>query len=248
MSRSFKSDYIEISNEFRKSNASRESVEKLYDLLYELENSKRTSEEDLILSYIYSLLGFHLSAYEIFKSVADVKDKKASTKLYAMETKAKSHKNNFTIKDLRKFRQKNASTVLLTTDFLVPGPDDSTAPIITKDIVIFNKVVKSDKVEILLYGNHTFEQCRNRIIDLIYFLGDIKRELIEFYNKELSKVTESVADDDWYDTLQIFSVRVNVGPKENISADISCGDDIWQDHLLDVEIENETVVGMSYDG
>lgn len=74
--KNFTKDYIEISNEFRTSKASKESVGKLYDLLYDLENSNRTKNDDLTLSNVYSLLGFHLSAYEVFKSVADLKDKR----------------------------------------------------------------------------------------------------------------------------------------------------------------------------
>ena len=101
MEKNFTKNYIEISNEFRKSNASKESVEKLYDLLYDLENSTRSKNDDLTLSNVYSLLGFHLSAYEVFKSIADLNDKKSTSKLYVMEEKAKSHKNNFVIKDIR---------------------------------------------------------------------------------------------------------------------------------------------------
>lgn len=66
-------EYIEYSNEFRKSNGSKESVEKMYDLLYELESIEKNKQESLVLSNVYILLGFHRSAFEIFKEAADSK-------------------------------------------------------------------------------------------------------------------------------------------------------------------------------
>lgn len=248
MEKNFTKDYIEISNEFRKSNASKESVGKLYDLLYDLENSTRTKNDDLTLSNVYSLLGFHLSAYEVFKSVADLNDKKSTSKLYVMEEKAKSHKNNFFIKDIRKFRQKNEQTKLSTNDFLTSETEENKLTIIEKDIVIFNKIVKNKKIEISLYGNHKAENYVDKIIDYIFWLGDCKNELIEFYNKELSEDTEEVANDDWYDTLEILSINIGVAVNGNLFAEISAGDDFASDHILDIEIEENKIIGMNYDG
>lgn len=248
MERNFTKDYIEISNEFRKSNASKESVEKLYDLLYDLQSSSRTKNEDLTLSNLYSLLGFHQSAYEIFKSVADLTDRKNTSKLYVMEEKAKSHKNNFIIKDIRKFRQQKDQTKLLTTDFLLSTTEENKVSMIDKDIVVFNKVVKNDKVEIFIYGQHKLENFADKIIDYIFWLADCKKELIEFYNNELSEDSGEVANNDWYDTLEIYSARIIVGQNGNLYAEISGGDDFSQDHILDIEIENETITGMNYDG
>ena len=101
MEKNFTKDYIEISNEFRKSKASKESVGRLYDFLDELKSAERTKNDDFILSNVYSLLGFHQSAYETFKSVADLTDRKSASKLYVLEDKAKSHKNDFNIKNIR---------------------------------------------------------------------------------------------------------------------------------------------------
>ena len=248
MERNFTKDYIEISNEFRKSNASKESVEKLYDLLYDLQSSSRTKNEDLTLSNLYSLLGFHQSAYETFKSVADLTDRKNTSKLYVMEEKAKSHKNNFIIKDIRKFRQQKDQTKLLTTDFLLSTTEENKVSMVDKDIVVFNKVVKNDKVEIFIYGQHKLENFADKIIDYIFWLADCKKELIEFYNNELSEDSGEVANNDWYDTLEIYSARIIVGQNGNLYAEISGGDDFSQDHILDIEIENETITGMNYDG
>lgn len=248
MERNFTKDYIEISNDFRKSKASAKSVEKLYDLLYDLESSSRTKNDNLTLSNVYSLLGFHQSAYEVFKSVTDLNDKKTTSKLYVMEEKAKSHKNNFVIKDVRKFRQKNGQTKLLATDFLVSETEENKFKIVDKDIIIFNKVLKNEKVEIFIYGNHQIEDYASKIIDYIFWLGDCKSELIAFYNSELSEDIQEDANDDWYDTFEVFGVRVIVGQNGNLYAEISIGDDLVPDHILDIEIEEQKLTGMNYDG
>lgn len=248
MEKKFTKDYIEISNEFRKSNASKESVRKLYDLLNDLENSTRTKNDDLTLSNVYSLLGFHLLAYEVFKSVADLTDKKTTSKLYVMEQKAKSHKNNFVIKDVRKFRQKNEQTKLSKTDFLKSETEDNTFTIIKNDVTIFNKIVKNEKIEISVYGNHKIENYIDKIIDYIFWLGDCKKELIKFYNKELAEETDEKADTDWYNTLEIYSLNIGVAVDGKLFAEISVGDDFVSDHILDIEIEEQKITDMNYDG
>lgn len=248
MKKNFMKDYIEIADEFRTSNASKKSVEKLYDLLYHLENSPRTKNEDLILSNVYGLLGFHLSAYQVFKSVADLNDKKAISKLYMMEEKAKSHQNDFVIKDIRKYKQKNGQTKLSTNDFRGAETAENKLTIVDKDVVIFNKIVKNKKIAISLYGNHKIENYIDKIIDYIFWLGDCKIALIEFYNGELSEYTKEVANDDWYDTLEILSTHIGVTVNGNLFAEISAGDDFAPDHILDIEIDEQEITGMNYDG
>ena len=248
MERSYSKEYIEISNDFRKTNGSKESIEKLYDLLYALESSSRTADDDITLSNVYAILGYHQCAYDVFKSVANLNDKKTTSKLYVMEAKAKSHKNNFVIKDLRKFRQKNERSKLLITDFLESETEENQFSIIDKDIVIFNKLVKNEKLAIFIYGNHKIEDYAGKIADYIFWLGNCKNELIEFYNRKISEDIQEEADDDWYDSFEIFGVRVIVGQNATLFAEISVGDDLVPDHILDIEIEEHNVTGMNYDG
>jgi len=248
LEKNFAKEYIEASNEFRKSKASKESVGKLYDLLYELKNADRTKSDDLILSNVYSLLGFHLSAYETFKLVADLTDRKNASKLYVLEDKAKSHKNDFIIKDIRKLRSEIKQAKLLPTDFVKSESGEHKFKVIDKDIVVFNKVVKNDKFEICLSGDHKFEDFTDKIIDYIDWLCNCKKELVAFYNTELSGDTDEVADDDWYDTLDLYGVRIIIGQNGNLYSEISGGDDFCQDHILDIETSGKTISSMSYDG
>ena len=248
MEKNFTKEYIEASNEFRKSKASKESVGQLYDLVNELESADRTKSDDLILSNVYSLLGFHLSAYEIFKSVADLTDRKNASKLYVLEDKAKSHKNDFIIKDIRKLRGEIKRAKLLPTDFVKSESDEHKFKVADKDIVIFNKVVRNDKFEICIFGDHKFEDFTDKVIDYIYWLGNCKKELVAFYNTELSECADEVADDDWFDTLELYGVRIIIGQNRSLFSEISGGDDFCQDHILDIETSDKTISSMSYDG
>ncbi|GAA3772269.1 hypothetical protein [Flavobacterium ginsengiterrae] len=245
MERNYLKEYIEFSNEFRKSGGSKESVGKLYDLLNELESLNRTKENNQVLSNVYILLGFHESAYDIFKETADVNNQKDVSKLYVMEQKAKTHGNNFIIKDIRKLQEKKKQAKLIVSDFVVSENDLYKFGIPQKEIVIFNKAVK-DKIEVYFPDSET-EKYIDIISEYLSWLADCKNDLIEFYNQN-NEFTDEKADNDWYDTLDIYRVVITITTLEDIEAFIAAGDSFSQDHILDFEITNKTIISMNYDG
>nr|WP_294787011.1 hypothetical protein [uncultured Flavobacterium sp.] len=246
MDKNYMKEYIEFSNEFRKSNGSKESLEKMYDLLYELESLERTKDDNLVLSNVYILLGFHKSAYEVFKEVADEKNSKDASKLYVLEQKAKSHANNFIIKDLRKYREKQHLSKLTLNDFLVIKEENRIQlKVEANKAVIFNKI-KIGEISIYIPDND-FTSYSEKIIDHIYWLGDCKEELIQFYNAN-NDFTNQIADDDWYDDLEIYKMQLTINSSGNMETLISVGDHFSQDHILDIELKNKTIVSMNYDG
>lgn len=244
MVRDYIKEYIELSNEFRKSSASKESVAKLYDLLYDLEKTSRTKQYDLVLSNVYSLLGFHESAFEVFKTIADLTNRKDLTKMYVMEGKAKSHKDNFIIKDIRKYREKKEQPTLDISDFIALKNDKKQFEIANKSIVVFNKIIKNDALSIHLPSENIAEYL-DRIANHIIWLANCKTELIGFYNKEDN---EEKANEDWYDTLAIYSTQITIEESGAVFTAISAGDDFYQDHLLDIEIVNDEIISMYYNG
>lgn len=244
----FAKRYIEASKVFRSSNASPESIEKLYDLLYEMQECERTKHDDITLSNLYTLLGFHQSAYELFKTASNPSDRKAKSKLFVMEEKAKSHKDTFIIKDPRKQRAKIKPVKLEAVDFKKSDDGDNKYELTEKDIVVFNNLIKKEKVEMYVYGENTFEDFVLRIIGYIKWLHDCKTELIEFYNQNLQECTKTEADDNWYYGVEVFSVRIIVGQNGNLYSEISAGDEIAKDHILDIETENDKIIAMRYDG
>lgn len=244
MDKNYMKEYIEFSNEFRKSNGSKESVEKIYDLLYELESIAKSKQENLVLSNVYILLGFHRSAFGVFKEVADSKNTKDVSKLYVLEQKAKSHENNFIVKDLRKFREKQNRSKLTVNDFS-QLKDANEFEVSENKAVIFNKI-KTGEISIYL-PDSGFENYSDQIIEHIFWLGDCKKDLIEFYN-ENNDFTEETADGDWYDNLEIYRSRITIDISGNIETILSIGDHFSQDHILDVEMTNKKIVSMNYDG
>lgn len=238
-------DYIELSDAFRKSQGSHESVGKLYDFLQELkEKNNRTKQEDLILSNIYSLLGFHKSAYDLFETIADKNNRKDSSKLFVMKEKAESHQDNFIIKDIRKFRQKYEQIKLEIDDFKASEGKSNTFTIQEKKIILFNKFVKDNDVTIILPDNQIGKYGHEITVHLNW-LADCEHELTAFYN---NTDFEDRADKDWYDTLEIYRVNITIDQSGNIYSYIVCGDDFWPDHILDIEINNRTIESMTYDG
>lgn len=250
MEKNYQKEYIDVSTEFRKSNSSKKSLGKLFDLLYELEKVNRSHNEEKILSDIYTLLGFHQSAYETYKPTVDLTNRKETKKIYTLEQKAKSHGNNFTRKDIRKLRKRVEQVKLLAEDFKIDENEENKNKFLLKckDIVVFNKPVKNDKFEIYIYGNHKFEDYKVKIIEYISWLGSCRNVLIEFYNLELSEHIDEIANEDWYDTLEVFSVRIIVGQNGKLFAEISGGDQFMSDHILDIETEEQKITEMSYDG
>lgn len=250
MKKNYQKEYINISTEFRKSENSKESIGKLFDLCYELEKVNTSKNEEKILSDIYALLGFHKSAYEVYKPTADLTNRKEIKKLYTLEQKAKSHANNFAIKDIRKLRDKKEQPKLLFEDFEIDENEENKNRFILKNkhIVIFNKTVEKEKFDIYIYGNHKFEDYTAKIIAYISWLGNCQNELIDFYNSELSEHIGETADKDWYDTLDIFRTRVIVGQNGKLFSEISGGDEFMSDHILDIETEEQKIIEMRYDG
>ena len=242
--KNYMKEYIEFSNAFRKSHGSHKSVVKLYDLLYELkEKEDQTKDENLILSNIYSLLGFHKSAYDLFEAIADKNNRKDSSKIFVMKEKAKSHQDNFIIKDIRKFRQKYEQVKLEIADFKASEGKSNTFTI-QKKIILFNKFVKDNDVTIILPDNQ-IEKYGYEITVHLNWLADCEHELTAFYN---NTDFEDRADKGWYDTLEIYQANIMIDQSGNIYSYIVCGDDFWPDHILDIEINNRTIESMTYDG
>ena len=248
MKKNYQKEYIDVSTAFRKSNSSKESLDKLFDLLYELEKVNRSQNEEKILSDIYTLLGFHQSAYEAYKPTVDLTNRKETKKLYVLAQKAKSHANYFATKDIRKLQKKREQLELLPEDFKSDEVDENSFFLDRKDVVIFNKPLKKGKIEIHIQRGHKFEDDKIKIIEYIYWLGNCRDLLIDFYNSELSDYLGEQANDDWYDTLEIFSVQITVGKNGKLFADISAGDEFMSDHILDIQTEEERIIEIGYDG
>jgi hypothetical protein len=237
--------YITLSKDFRVAKTP-ENIGKLYSFLEELKLLENDRQALLILSQVYSLLAFHKSAYDVFVKIADKNNVKDAKKLFTMSELAQSHGDNFIVKNkLKKAVLPKVEKFVLSDFRFVGGETHFNSYKIDKPIVIFGKIFEKPS-EFTVFEGVKLDDCINKISDYFKWLSDCKRVLIDFYNNEGD--FEDTADDDWYDSLEIYRVLVDINESGNFSATITCGDDFWSDHLLDIEINGKNIETMGYDG
>ena len=241
--------YIDASNAFRKAGGSHEAAIALYDLLYDLQaKNQRTKEEERILADTYTLLEYHLSAYETFLRIADTTNYKEKSKLLVLEDKAKTHKNTFCIKDVRKLKAKKKPKTLKVADFEKVKDFESECEYVlsTKKVVIFNKEVAGEDFSFFINKETSLESCLDSINEYLEWLSDAKATLINYYNEHCAEYTPE-ADDNWYNTLEVYSGHLDIG-SIGISAHISAGDIFSPDHLLEIDFEGKEITHIGWDG
>ena len=241
--------YIDASNAFRKAGSSHEGAIALYDLLYDLQaKPERTKEEECILTDTYSLLEYHLSAYEIFLRIADPTNYKEKSKLVVLADKAQTHKDTFCIKDIRKLRAKKKQKALKIEDFEKVEDFESACEYVlsTRKVVIFGREVEGENFSFFINKDIPLESCLHSINKYLEWLSDTKATLINYYNEHCREYTPE-ADDNWYDTLEVYSGHLDVG-SIGISAHISAGDIFTPDHLLEIDFEGKEITHIGWDG
>ena len=242
--------YIDASNAFRKATDYHEGAIALYDLLYDLQaKEERTKEEERILTDTYTLLEYHLSAYETFLRIADPTNYKEKSKLLVLEDKAKTHKNTFCIKDIRKLRVKQAQKPFDKEDFYLKEETSfgHQYKIQREKILIFNKELEGNRFELFIHSKITFEECFSKIKEYLEWFASAKEVIINSFNNEFKDYDIfPKADDNWYDTLEVYRMRVEVGEK-GIFANVEAAD-IYTDHLLIIEFEEKEITHMWLDG
>ena len=241
--------YIDASNAFRKAGGSHEGAIALYDLLYDLQaKTQRTKEEERILADTYTLLEYHLSAYETFLRIADTTNYKEKSKLLVLEDKAKTHKNTFCIKDVRKLKAKKKPKTFKVADFEKVKDFESECEYLlsTKKVVIFNKELEGEDFSFFINKGTSLESCLHSINEYLEWLSDAKAILINYYNEHCAEYTPQ-ADDNWYNTLEVYSGHLDIG-SIGISAHISAGDIFSPDHLLEIDFEGKEITHIGWDG
>ena len=119
--------------------------------------------------------------------------------------------------------------------------------LLNEKCVIFGKSFPEEPIEISVHEKQSLEKLISGINEYLHWLGgECKDELIRYYNEDTG--AKEKADDEWYDKLEIYRVLLTITEDGKFFADISCGDNFWIDHILDIGIEHKTVISMDYDG
>ena len=241
--------YIDASNAFRKAKEPHQGAMALYDLLYDLQaKTERTKEEERILTDTYTLLEYHLSAYETFLRIADTTNYKEKSKLLVLEDKAKTHKTTFCIKDIRKLRAKKKQKALKIEDFEKVEDFESACEYVlsTRKVVIFGREVEGENFSFFINKDIPLESCLHSINKYLEWLSDAKTTLISYYNEHCREYTPQ-ADDNWYNTLEVYSGHMYIG-STGVAAHISAGDIFTPDHLLEIDFDDKEITDIGWDG
>ena len=217
-------DFILASAEFKKSKASEESINNLYDLVYELEKRDRNTDETVLLLEIYYLLGLHIEAYHVLQPVKEL-PKNEQVKFTKFLNRP--HESYYHVyRDLREAKTLKEPTLLWQDDFSVsPMKDNGWYDIILKEkthIVLLNKnvQVKNKKTQDLniFSEQKPNENILKQLADYFLWIGDCKEELLSFYNSheiEYGLVGDTDgpykyahADSKWFDGLDVWEVNV----------------------------------------
>jgi hypothetical protein len=249
MAENYMKQYIELSKQFRENNKSQEIIGKLYEFMDVLEKDG-SKENKMVLTYVYTLMGFHKKAYDLYVNIYNENDRKQKSKLFEMEQMAKSHRDTFIVK-LKKKQIPNEKIEFTANDFSKKEQNGEWVYyILNKNCIIFGQTFDNEPLEIHIHKNMELSQYISKINEYLQWLGwNCKNALLKYYNGNIAEWTEGTANNDWYEEMEIYSVSIIIDKDNgNIFSEISCGDNISEDHILDIEFENEKINSMNYDG
>jgi hypothetical protein len=246
LAENFMKQYIELSNEFRKNNKSQEIIKKLYDFMGTLEKDENKDNE-IVLVYVYTLLAYHKKACDLYFKIHNKNDRKQKAKLFDMEQMSKSHGDNFAIKLIK--LKINEIVNFCVDDFVGKGIiAEYKNHELNKTCIIFNQIFDKEPLKIELYKDFILLEYIPLINNYIHWLGgECKTKMMNYFNENMT-FSEEKADDEWYETLEIYSVSIIITKNKKICATITCGDNIFIDHILDIEMEEDKIWSMNIDG
>lgn len=254
-------EFSDAKAEFLKSNGSEKSVEQLYNIIYFLKDLKEpTFEEEFILAKIYNMVGSN-----IFASIIIDKSLEKSTmstmqiaKIKELQSEIDSRDiwNIKVYRDLRDSKIKKDPTKLLTEDFVISqtnrGSYDIEISDKIKNIVILNKNVPNEPV----WGDEACFVFSAKKPDLytllllseyIIWLGQIKEELLNFYNRTDFRDKLPYVSTDWFDGLMVSDFYISIDENDNYSTEITLRDYLQNDYGFTLKIENFILKQIEYD-
>jgi hypothetical protein len=249
MAENYMKQYIELSKKFKEDNKSQELIGKLYEFMNILEKDDH-NENKMVLTYVYTLMGFHKKAYDLYVKIYNENDRKQKAKLFDMEQMSKSHGDNFIVK-LKKKQIPNRKIEFTVNDFIKKEQiGEWLNYILNGKCIIFGQILDNKLLKIKIHKNMELSQYISKINEYLQWLGwNCKNTLIKYYNENMAEWTEETANNDWYEEMEIYSVSIIINKDNgNIFAEISCGDNIAEDHILDIEFTGEKINSMNYDG
>lgn len=247
-------DFNILSQEFKKSNASKESINKLYDLVYELNGRKRNLEENYILASTHRLLGNRHEAKKILEKVLEScvgRQKERPLKLLqeiVHENKNFPRKDRI-YRDLRDAKKIKKAPALSFDDFITRQDHEEFITSLSgnvKNIVIFNKHVETSSVNI--FSKKIPDELF--ILKLIYYfewLSGIKADLMAFYEKTESDFKIGHDSAAWFDGLDIWGVDIIINDQGTIETDLLIQDYYNHNSGFCLSLREDVITDLEYD-
>ncbi|MDM1554941.1 hypothetical protein PYS58_03620 [Chryseobacterium indologenes] len=244
--------------EFKKSKASEQSVENLYNLIYLLQERNRDFEENFVLARLYKTIGNQIEAIKIIESVLINANKKESTLLKTLLSEI-DQQNVSGVKhyrDLREAKLIKSSTQLFEDNILISEQDEGDCFRITisdtiKHIVIANKNLENKEQNISIFVSNDLQKNIEaywvyKFINQIEWLGNIKNELIDFYNGSDFENKSDRVGKVWFDGLDIMDLYIRIESDETIVSEITFSDYLLDDIGISFSFKDQTIENVEY--
>jgi hypothetical protein len=243
-----------LSQEFKKSNASKESINKLYDLVYELNSRSRNLEENYILASTHRLLGNRHEAEQILEKVLEScvgRQKERPLKLFheiVHENKNFPRKDRI-YRDLRDAEKIKTAPVLSFDNFVTRQDHEEFITSLSgnvKNIVIFNKYVETKSIDI--FSKKKPDEIL--ILKLIYYfewLAGVKADLMAFYEKTESDFKIRHDSATWFDGLEIWEVYIVITEDGIMETDLLIQDYYNHNSGFCLSLKDDIITDLEYD-
>ena len=253
--------FINAKKEFLDSKASEKSVENLYDIIYFLKDIEdKNFEENYILAQIYFLLGEIIFAKKIINRALVNCNSFQKMKLKRLLFEIDKLDDNWNVKiyrDLRDSRLIKKPTILSIEDFIISkdkmeycigiSNKINSLVIINKNVIIEKRLFNEDN-NIAFSQNEPTNDLLVKLIEHIEWLGQIKDELLNFYNKDFfGEGKLNNVEQKWYDGLDISDLSIYIDKDNNFETEIIAYDYLQNDYGFRLEIENKNFKNIEYD-
>lgn len=247
-------DFNVLAQEFKKSNASKESINKLYDLVFELNDKDRNIEENYILASTHWLLGNRYEAQEILEKVLEsCEGRQKERPLKLLQEIVRENKNlprkDRIYRDLRDAEKIKTAPALSFDDFTTRQDHEEFITSLSgnvKNIVIFNKYVETKSIDI--FSKKKPDELS--ILKLIYYfewLAGVKSDLMAFYEKNESDFKIEHDSTTWFDGLDIWDVNIIINDQGNIETDLFIQDYYNHNSGFCLSLKDDIITDLKYD-
>ncbi len=247
--------------EFEKSGASAESINKLFDLLYELRKKNRSHQEQYILAKTLYLLGSHHEAEIILESdespVHSPRKKEQERSLKLLQEIRKENSSPFrtakVYRDLREAASPKKISLLSLDDLKTMQDHDGNRTTYqiafsdsVKNIIVCNKNVTTEWINVFS-ENQPDEFLMMKLIFHFEWLAGIKNELTEFYRTADTDYKPEKTDPDWFNGLEVWDVMIDIDLENTIHTEILIADYYNNGYSFCLTLKDSAIIDLQYD-